>query len=72
MQEDICLALLIYNSHNWNIAALFLYWSNVASTLGTLFIDLTHKHDHDLPLDSLSFRNDLGVLFTPGSTAVKS
>lgn len=62
----------IYNNHDRSSAALFPYGSNNASTLGTRFMDLTYKHAYDLPLDSVSFINDLAVLFSPGSVAVKS
>lgn len=41
------------------------------SQLGTLFIDFTYKDTYDLPINSLSFINDLAVLYSPGSTAVK-
>ena len=63
---------LIYNNHDCSTTALLPYGSNNASTLGTLFKDFTYKHVYDLPLDSLSFINDLAVLFSPGSVAVKS
>lgn len=70
--ENICFSLKIYNNHNCSATALFPYGSNNASALGKLFIDLTYKHAYDLPLDSLSFINELAVLFSPGSVAVKS
>lgn len=70
-KREYLLCFIDLQQLNCSSTALFSYGSNNASALGTLFIDLTYKHAYDLPLDSLSFINDLAVLFSPGSIAVK-